>query len=367
MPRLLPEVTTSNVVKMAGMTSALALVAAGIVSLANYDQRVTLDVDGVVVDMRTTAETVGELLDDQGVTVGDDDRVSAALTDSIGSGDEIQVRTAKPLTLVVDGDITQNTVWSATVAETLDELDVEPKEDAYLSATPASLVTNQGQSLIVSNPKKLTVKADGKKHSVVTAEPTVRGVLDELGLKVKELDEVKPGLGSYVKPNQKLNLIRIVHETRTETLEVDFDVDVTQDSSMYADEKTIVKAGSPGQDKAQVKLVLADGKVRERIIVSRTSVRPPIDQVEKRGTKKRPVDAVWDRLAKCESGGNWSINTGNGYYGGLQFSAGTWRSVGGTGLPHQHSREEQIKRGKILQARAGWGQWPSCTRKLGLR
>lgn len=77
--------------------------------------------------------------------------------------------------------------------------------------------------------------------------------------------------------------------------------------------------------------------------------------------------SVWDRLAACESGGNWSINTGNGYYGGLQFSLGTWRSVGGSGYPHQHSRAEQIMRGKILQARSGWGQWPACTAKLGLR
>jgi len=77
--------------------------------------------------------------------------------------------------------------------------------------------------------------------------------------------------------------------------------------------------------------------------------------------------ATWDRLAQCESGGNWSINTGNGYYGGLQFSASTWRSVGGTGLPHQNSRETQIEMGRRLQARAGWGQWPACTRRLGYR
>lgn len=70
-------------------------------------------------------------------------------------------------------------------------------------------------------------------------------------------------------------------------------------------------------------------------------------------------DTVWDKIAKCESGGNWHINTGNGYYGGLQFSAATWHSVGGSGLPHQHSRETQIKYAKILQARSGWGQW-SC-------
>jgi LysM repeat protein len=77
--------------------------------------------------------------------------------------------------------------------------------------------------------------------------------------------------------------------------------------------------------------------------------------------------SVWDRLAACESGGNWAINTGNGYYGGLQFSAATWRGVGGSGLPHQASKAEQIKRGQILQARSGWGQWPACTRMLGLR
>ena len=78
-------------------------------------------------------------------------------------------------------------------------------------------------------------------------------------------------------------------------------------------------------------------------------------------------EGVWDSLAKCESGGNWAINTGNGYYGGLQFTASTWKSVGGSGLPHQASREEQINRAQILQARSGWGQWPACTKKLGLR
>lgn len=76
---------------------------------------------------------------------------------------------------------------------------------------------------------------------------------------------------------------------------------------------------------------------------------------------------VWDRLAQCESGGNWQANTGNGYYGGLQFLPATWRAVGGTGLPHEASREEQIQRAQALQASAGWGQWPACSRELGLR
>jgi LysM repeat protein len=75
---------------------------------------------------------------------------------------------------------------------------------------------------------------------------------------------------------------------------------------------------------------------------------------------------VWDRLAACESGGNWSTNTGNGYSGGLQFSQSTWKAVGGSGSPHNASKAEQIKRGKILQQQSGWGQWPACSAKLGL-
>lgn len=77
--------------------------------------------------------------------------------------------------------------------------------------------------------------------------------------------------------------------------------------------------------------------------------------------------ACWDRLAQCESGGNWAINTGNGYYGGIQFSLSSWRAVGGTGYPHEHSREEQIRRGQMLYNSGGWGHWPACTAGFGWR
>jgi LysM repeat protein len=76
--------------------------------------------------------------------------------------------------------------------------------------------------------------------------------------------------------------------------------------------------------------------------------------------------SVWDQLAACESGGNWQINTGNGFYGGLQFTQGSWNAVGGSGSPANASRQEQIMRGKMLQARQGWGAWPVCSAKIGL-
>jgi hypothetical protein len=75
--------------------------------------------------------------------------------------------------------------------------------------------------------------------------------------------------------------------------------------------------------------------------------------------------ASWDALAQCESGGNWQINTGNGYYGGLQFSLSSWQGVGGTGYPHEHSRETQIAMGQRLYASSGWGAWPACSAQLG--
>ena len=75
---------------------------------------------------------------------------------------------------------------------------------------------------------------------------------------------------------------------------------------------------------------------------------------------------VWDSLAQCESSGNWGINTGNGYAGGLQFSPSTWAAYGGTGSAANASREQQIAVAERVQAGQGWGAWPSCAAKLGL-
>ena len=92
---------------------------------------------------------------------------------------------------------------------------------------------------------------------------------------------------------------------------------------------------------------------------------PPTVAPRRAGDPNDPQ--TWERLAQCESGGTWAMNSGNGYYGGLQFSLATWGNVGGSGYPHQATKAEQIKRGQILQQQAGWGQWPHCSRELGYR
>jgi len=79
---------------------------------------------------------------------------------------------------------------------------------------------------------------------------------------------------------------------------------------------------------------------------------------------------TWERLAQCESGGRWHINTGNGYYGGLQISPGTWRGYGGkkfASLPSRASKGEQITIAERIKRGQGWGAWPSCSARIGVR
>jgi resuscitation-promoting factor RpfA len=85
------------------------------------------------------------------------------------------------------------------------------------------------------------------------------------------------------------------------------------------------------------------------------------------GTADAAPSGSWDRIAQCESGGNWSTASGNGYYGGLQFSPATWKAYGGAGLPHQASKGEQIAVAERVLAAQGWNAWPACSRKMGMR
>jgi hypothetical protein len=99
---------------------------------------------------------------------------------------------------------------------------------------------------------------------------------------------------------------------------------------------------------------------RRRVAPARRPAAPPRPPTVAGNT-------VWDRLAACESGGNWSSNTGNGFSGGLQFSPGTWRANGGAGSASSASRAQQIAVAQRVLASQGWGAWPACSARLGLR
>jgi hypothetical protein len=138
-----------------------------------------------------------------------------------------------------------------------------------------------------------------------------------------------------------------------------------EDDSMDVGQERVVRPGRPGVRDVTYRFRLENGHVVRRTVLGKHVHRQPRAKIVRVGTQQ-PF-GVWDRLAQCESGGNWHINTGNGYYGGLQFNLGTWHSYGGSGLPSQHSRETQIAVAtRLRNASGGYGAWPACAARLGL-
>ncbi|MFE0105380.1 transglycosylase family protein [Streptomyces sp. NPDC059009] len=109
-------------------------------------------------------------------------------------------------------------------------------------------------------------------------------------------------------------------------------------------------------------------RIRETAVIGGAALLAPLALLVAPGHAGAADNGVWDRIARCESGGNWHINTGNGYYGGLQFSAGTWRAYGGTAYAPtaaQASRAQQIAVATKVQRSQGWGAWPTCSARAG--
>lgn len=110
------------------------------------------------------------------------------------------------------------------------------------------------------------------------------------------------------------------------------------------------------------------GQARTTAVLTGAALLAPLGLLAATGNAAAADSGVWDRIAQCESGGNWHINTGNGYYGGLQFSAGTWRAYGGSAYAataDQASRSAQIAVATKVQHAQGWGAWPVCSVKAG--
>ncbi|KUN92873.1 transglycosylase family protein [Streptomyces caeruleatus] len=109
-------------------------------------------------------------------------------------------------------------------------------------------------------------------------------------------------------------------------------------------------------------------RTRTTAVLAGAALLAPLGLLAATGNAAAADSAVWDRIAQCESGGNWHINTGNGYYGGLQFAASTWRAYGGTAYAptaDRASKDQQIAVATKVQRAQGWGAWPTCSARAG--
>ncbi len=377
---------------VAGVT-ALALAVSGSAYGVHAAQSpdVTLNVDGETEQIKAEGDTVGEVLQAEGIELRDRDEVEPTLDTEVEDGDEIDVRFARQVELTVNGETKKHWVTEDEVGDALAEIGTR-YEDAQISASRGAAIDRSGIELTVITQRKVDVKVGAKKPKThkVTAM-TVKGVLDDLNVKLDKNDELNLKQKKRVKPGNDV-LIKVIRvNTKRETAKgvaIGHETVERENDKMAEGKTKVVQEGRDGAKNVVYRVTTRNGKVSDRDVVSSNTVREPRNQVVEVGTRQpepepapepepepEPESAtnfasggtVWDSLAQCESGGNWAINTGNGYYGGLQFNLQTWRGYGGSGYPHQNSREEQIRIAtKVRDARGGYGAWPACSQSLGL-
>jgi uncharacterized protein YabE (DUF348 family) len=365
----------SSRVALVALSSVIVLAVAG--SALGYralSTTVTLSVDGRDRQVTAMGSTVEEVLEAEGIEVGEHDQVAPDLDEQVVEGSRINVKYGRPLTLSVDGEEQTHWVTSTEVAAALGEIGAG-YDGARLSTSRSAAIGREGMALDVVTPKQVTVRIAGKRPEQATVlAVTVEEALTQLGVQVEDLDRTSPAKKHEIEDGDELVFtdIRIV-KRKVVGEAVPFETVERPDDSAYEGEDTVVEEGRAGSRNVVYRLTIRNGQVVERKAVHERVVSEPVTEVVEVGTQEQPTSnfaggsTVWDALARCESGGNWAINTGNGYYGGLQFSLGTWQAYGGAGLPSNASRETQIAIAtKVRDAAGGYGAWPGCAAKLGL-
>ena len=364
-------------VRATALAVLIALTGGGATALA-MDKTITVTVDGQDRLVHTFAGSVGSALRAAGIVPAPQDRVEPALPTSIDSGDHVIFSRARKL--VLDEGPSQREVWTtaATVGQALDGLGVQA-QPIQMSMSPDTSIPLSGLSLELRVPHKVTLTdGTGAKKPVTTTAGTVSGLLAEHHITLGPDDVSIPSGDTPLIDGTEVQVVRNGVGEVVETHAAPPPVQKIDDPTLPRGKEVVVSPGKPGEATAIMKIFVQNGEEVRREQIGAGAMTAAIPRVVKIGTSDETASApavddgsVWDRIAQCEATGNWGISTGNGYYGGLQFDAGTWRSYGGTayaGLPSQASREEQIAIAeKVRDDRGGgYGAWPACSRKLGL-
>ncbi|MER1995034.1 MAG: transglycosylase family protein [Arthrobacter sp.] len=363
--------------KLGGQAAVMVALILGLVAFVGTNKSVVLNVDGETSDIMTFGGTVEAVLEKADVQLSAADRVVPAPGTEVQDGTTIEVTTAKTVDVLVDG--TGHTVQTtgSTVADLISELRVSAKSSVSASLD-TSLVSLQGLS--ISTPKTVTVLADGKTVQLQSTASTVGELLDEAGISVGASDRLSVPARAGVADGMTLKVTRVVSGTQeTVTEPLPFETRTVEDAELFEGEKKVTEPGTAGERTLVFDTVVVDGREVSRVLASENVTREPVAETVAVGTKKRPAPeapggtapagGAWAALAQCESGGNWHINSGNGYYGGLQFSTQSWLGAGGGAyapVASEATPEQQIAVAENLRANGGWGHWPSCARKLGL-
>lgn len=288
----------------------------------------------------------------------------------------------KEVTLVVDGQSLKVNGYVTTVGDVLAKNSVALEQKDTVEPAPDAQVKS-GEIITVTRlrAKQVTVSHDGTSATLSTYASTVAGALYDAGVTVSVTDRVSPEITDTLTDGQTVTVKRVVVTSTQTTEPIAFTTTTVKDATVAKGTTKVTTKGVDGVKTNTFKVVTVDGVEESRTLVSSVD-SPATAQVTTVGTKTAvtatataaaPVAttgstagldlsnaAMWDKVAKCESGGNWHINTGNGYYGGLQFAQGTWLAHGGAQFAPRAdlaSREQQITVANRIYATSGLSQW----------
>lgn len=359
----------------------------GSLAWASLSKTVTVSVDGEEREVSTLASTVQGALDSADLDVAEHDVVIPAPRTAIQDGSSIALQRGRPLNLIVDGVTREVYTTARSVDEALDQLGFRQSQ-LEVSASRSERVPLDGMDLTINTPRQIILTIDGQTRPVMTTATDVAEFIDEQGLAVGANDWTSLYRTQHLADRMRLQVVRVTFSDVSVLEPVPFAVTETPDDTLFEGEREVDTPGVLGERFVNYRITAHDGIEVVRHAVAIRTIAAPVGEVARVGTKPRPAGGNtggndggndggntgatpppsdgslnWDALAQCESGGNWAINTGNGYYGGLQYDQQTWLANGGGAyapLPHQATREQQIAVGEATYAERGDSPWPSC-------
>ena len=325
--------TRSPLLRAVVAAALLVLIFAGGTAVAAH-RTVTLTVDGASMTVQTMKTRVIDVVTENGFEVGDRDDLYPEANAPVAQSDTIVLRRSRPLEISTDGGGTEQ-VWTtaSTVHEALAQLQMTDK--APLAASRGSRVPLGGMALPVVSPRTVQIDDGGVLRTVHLAAPNVAALLEAAGIPLQQSDTVVPAPASPVVDGMRVQVTRIRIEKVTQQVPLAPNNQRIEDVTLNMSRQIVEDPGSPGTQDVTFAVATVNGVETGRLPVANVVIAPARDGVlrmgAKPGTEVPEVSngGTWDALARCEAGGNWAINTGNGYFGGVQFDQNTWERSGG--------------------------------------
>jgi uncharacterized protein YabE (DUF348 family) len=316
-----------------------------------------------------------DIVQENGFAIGERDDLYPSADMQVHNADNIVLRRSRPLQISLDGQESRQ-VW--TTASTVDEAlaQLAMTDTAPAAANRGSRVPLGGMALPVVSAKTVVINDGGAVRTVRLPAPNVSGLLNAAGAPLLDSDQVVPNATSPIVDGMQIQVTRNRIQRVTERIPLPPGFRRIEDPEMNRSRQIVEDPGLPGVQDVTFAVASVNGVETGRLPVANVVVTPAHEAVVRVGTKPGtdiPLisdGSIWDALASCEAGGNWAINTGNGFFGGVQFDQNTWERNGGLQYAPRAdlaTREEQIAVAQVTQQHQGWGAWPVCSGSAGVR